>query len=294
MTWRPPPATITKSEPPAFTHTHARWISSTHPPIPTYTLTPSHNIVPGYMASTQGFWPYSYDVCDAAAGKVDWSSLPGQRVPACADAPGFNRTRYGFAQGLGRGSPEVDLFEMSVPSSLDGVKGTAAAHSGAYTPPYVSQTLQMGPIQPPGTAFMTSGVSYPGVFFCGWVGTSRMRVVRIKGWRVVTRLAHSASASLFSTNPYYASLPAAHPSLHPSPSTLLANIPPPPALYKVPTRPLPPSGIRGRACTPAQAIPTRTASRQCRTLTLPTSPRITSLGSTGRPAAFCAGTLTTR
>ncbi|KAK2077814.1 hypothetical protein QBZ16_004662 [Prototheca wickerhamii] len=116
----------------------------------------------GYMASTQGFWPYSYDVCDAAAGMVDWSSLPGQRVPACADAPGFNRTRYGFAQGLGRGSPEIDLFEMSVPSSLDGVKGTAAAHSGAYTPPYVSQTLQMGPIQPPGTAFMTSGVSYPG------------------------------------------------------------------------------------------------------------------------------------
>lgn len=248
------------------------------------------------MASTQGFWPYSYDVCDAAAGKVDWSSLPGQQVPACADAPGFNRTRYGFAQGVGRGSPEIDLFEMSVPSSLDGVKGTAAAHSSAYTPPYVSQTLQMGPIQPPGTAFMTSGVSYPGVFFFVGVrgGTSWRRAVRRKGWQVVTGLAFSGCASLFSTSPYCASLFTSNPSLYPAPSTLLPPNNSPFPLRKVPTRPLQPSGTRGRACTPDQAIPTRTASRQCRTLTLPTFPRFTSLGSTGRPAASCAGTLTTR
>lgn len=116
----------------------------------------------GYMASTDGMWPYSYDVCDQAAFRVDWSSLPGQRFSACGDSEHVNRTQYGFAQATGRGAPEIDLFEMSVPSSLNGIKGTPSNQSSAYAPPYVSQTLQMGPIQPPGTAFMDTGISYPG------------------------------------------------------------------------------------------------------------------------------------
>lgn len=45
---------------------------------------------------------------------------------------------------------------------MNGLKGTPTAHDSDYTSPTVSQTLQMGPLQPPGTAFMTSGVSYPG------------------------------------------------------------------------------------------------------------------------------------
>lgn len=66
----------------------------------------------GYLESTTGFWPYSYDVCDAAAGVVDWSSLSGQSYSACPDTSGQNRTRFGWTAGVGRGAPEVDMFEM--------------------------------------------------------------------------------------------------------------------------------------------------------------------------------------
>lgn len=49
----------------------------------------------------------------------------------------------------------------SVPSSLDS-SGTPDNPGPSWKPPYVSQTLQMATLQPPGTPFMTQGVAYPG------------------------------------------------------------------------------------------------------------------------------------
>ena len=35
-----------------------------------------------------------------------------QRLSACPDPPGFDRTKYGMQPGVGRGAPEIDLVEM--------------------------------------------------------------------------------------------------------------------------------------------------------------------------------------
>jgi beta-glucan synthesis-associated protein KRE6 len=84
----------------------------------------------GYGATTEGMWPYTYDTCDlgtypnqttssgqpasAATGGTGGgplSYLPGQRLSACtcpgSDHPGPN-------VNVGRGVPEVDIFEAQV------------------------------------------------------------------------------------------------------------------------------------------------------------------------------------
>jgi len=89
---------------------------------------------PGYGATTEGMWPYTYDSCDvgtfpnqtnhdgtpAAASNSgakggELSFLPGQRVSACtcpgSDHPGPN-------EGVGRGVPEVDIIEAQVDLSV--------------------------------------------------------------------------------------------------------------------------------------------------------------------------------
>lgn len=86
---------------------------------------------PGYGASTDGTWPYSYDSCDigtlpnqtntagtgptaaltTGANGGTLSYLPGQRWSACTcqgeDHPGPNT-------GVGRGVPEIDILEAQV------------------------------------------------------------------------------------------------------------------------------------------------------------------------------------
>lgn len=37
----------------------------------------------GYTRTTGGIWPFSYNTCDAAAGKVPWSKLPGMKFSPC-------------------------------------------------------------------------------------------------------------------------------------------------------------------------------------------------------------------
>lgn len=73
----------------------------------------------GYMASTGGFWPYSYDVCgdgSTQATSIPGSQVPSQLVSACPDnvsAPGYiNRTLYGFQPNQARNAPEFDVFEI--------------------------------------------------------------------------------------------------------------------------------------------------------------------------------------
>ncbi|EGC46655.1 beta-glucan synthesis-associated protein KRE6 [Histoplasma capsulatum var. duboisii H88] len=70
---------------------------------------------PGYAATTEGMWPYSYDnVCDAGITPNQSSTdgisfLPGMRLPACTckgeDHP---------SPGKSRSAPEIDVIEASV------------------------------------------------------------------------------------------------------------------------------------------------------------------------------------
>lgn len=66
---------------------------------------------PGFRASTDGIWPYTYDECDFGitpnqSSPDGMSYLPGQRLSKC--------TCYGEEHpsiGLGRGAPEIDIIE---------------------------------------------------------------------------------------------------------------------------------------------------------------------------------------
>ncbi len=68
---------------------------------------------PGYMMSTTGMWPYSYNSCrgDLSGTEREGANKP-QKITACPDPPGFNRTLYGLLPGQGRGAPEIDMVEM--------------------------------------------------------------------------------------------------------------------------------------------------------------------------------------
>ncbi|KAM3077179.1 beta-glucan synthesis-associated protein [Clarireedia jacksonii] len=77
---------------------------------------------PGYKATTEGVWPYTYNECDygitpnqSSPDGLSW--LPGQKLPSCsckgADHP---------SPGTGRGAPEIDVIEGSVdPNNRIGV-----------------------------------------------------------------------------------------------------------------------------------------------------------------------------
>jgi beta-glucan synthesis-associated protein KRE6 len=75
---------------------------------------------PGYAASTDGLWPYSYDdVCDAGItpnqSQTDGISfLPGMRLPACT-CSGQSHPN----PGKSRSAPEIDVIEASA-GPLDG------------------------------------------------------------------------------------------------------------------------------------------------------------------------------
>ncbi|KAG7532050.1 hypothetical protein FFLO_03858 [Filobasidium floriforme] len=103
---------------------------------------------PGYGATTDGTWPYSYDSCDVGilpnqtylngtgpdaalhnpADGTALSYLPGMRWPSCT-CPGEDHP--GPDVSIGRGVPEVDMIEAQV--LTDRKKGE------------VSQTLQIAP-----------------------------------------------------------------------------------------------------------------------------------------------------
>ena len=72
---------------------------------------------PGYAATTDGMWPYSYsDHCDAGItanqSQTDGTSyLPGMRLPACTCKGEDHPT-----PGKSRSAPEIDVIEASVAS----------------------------------------------------------------------------------------------------------------------------------------------------------------------------------
>lgn len=68
---------------------------------------------PGYLATTDGMWPYTYNECDAGItpnqSMTDGTSkLPGQRLPSCSCVGEDHPT-----PGTGRGAPEIDIIEVS-------------------------------------------------------------------------------------------------------------------------------------------------------------------------------------
>ena len=71
---------------------------------------------PGYAATTDGLWPYSYndDKCDAGItanqSQTDGISyLPGMRLPSCTCAGEDHPS-----PGKSRSAPEIDVIEASV------------------------------------------------------------------------------------------------------------------------------------------------------------------------------------
>ncbi|KAI5956461.1 hypothetical protein KGF54_000936 [Candida jiufengensis] len=67
---------------------------------------------PGYLASTDGVWPYTYNECDLgitpnqSTTNKDMSYLPGQKLSKCT-CFGEDHPKL----GVGRGAPEIDIIE---------------------------------------------------------------------------------------------------------------------------------------------------------------------------------------
>ncbi|WPG97653.1 Hypothetical protein R9X50_00043300 [Acrodontium crateriforme] len=68
---------------------------------------------PGYLATTDGMWPYTYNECDQGItpnqSMTDGTNhLPGQRLASCTCSGEDHPT-----PGTGRGAPEIDIAEVS-------------------------------------------------------------------------------------------------------------------------------------------------------------------------------------
>ncbi|EKM53338.1 glycoside hydrolase family 16 protein [Phanerochaete carnosa HHB-10118-sp] len=109
---------------------------------------------PGYGATSDGTWPYSYDECDvgilpnqtyvngsgpAAAlhsdesrskYNFDLSWLPGQRLSACT-CPGEDHP--GPTVNQGRGAPEIDILEVEK-NKTAGAQGQVVSQSAQFAP----------------------------------------------------------------------------------------------------------------------------------------------------------------
>ncbi|KAL6452851.1 LOW QUALITY PROTEIN: KRE6 Beta-glucan synthesis-associated protein KRE6 [Candida maltosa Xu316] len=92
---------------------------------------------PGYLASTEGVWPYSYSSCDAGitpnqSSPDGISYLPGQRLNSCT-CPNESHPN----PGVGRGAPEIDVIEAEVSTDETGVRENIGV---------ASQSLQLAPM----------------------------------------------------------------------------------------------------------------------------------------------------
>ena len=119
----------------------------------------------GYGGTLDGVWPYSYDSCDVGTAKnqsidgvpsftpamgdkwtnYDFSYQPGQRLSRCTcknSASMHPGPQHKDGTFVGRGAPEIDLFEASVGSS--DYKGDDLGYSQGE----VSQSAQYAPFNP--------------------------------------------------------------------------------------------------------------------------------------------------
>ncbi|PSK36163.1 hypothetical protein B9Z65_5978 [Elsinoe australis] len=88
---------------------------------------------PGYLATTYGTWPYTYDDCDAGItpnqSMTDGTSmLPGQRLPSCTCAGEDHPS-----PGTGRGAVEIDVLEGAADW---GFKGYSTATQSMQVAPF--------------------------------------------------------------------------------------------------------------------------------------------------------------
>lgn len=65
-----------------------------------------------YKWSSDGLWPFSYNKCGGEWWALKDTGAKPQSITACPDGPGVDRTRWGFAPGEGRSSPEIDMIEF--------------------------------------------------------------------------------------------------------------------------------------------------------------------------------------
>ncbi|KAG2489210.1 hypothetical protein HYH03_012234 [Edaphochlamys debaryana] len=95
----------------------------------------------GYLRSTEGVWPHSYNTCDAIATQkfINWSNNT-QRINRC------NNTQ-------GRGAPEIDLFEVGV------------WHEGDAE---LSTSLPIAPLIPNGLNWLDEGFKEDAMQFATW------------------------------------------------------------------------------------------------------------------------------
>ncbi|KAI2481545.1 beta-glucan synthesis-associated protein KRE6 [Pyrenophora tritici-repentis] len=87
---------------------------------------------PGYLSTTDGLWPYTYQACDVGitpnqSSPDGLSHLPGQRLSSCT-CPGEDHP----TPGTGRGAPEIDIIEVG-------------ASSGPQGHPIATQSYQVAP-----------------------------------------------------------------------------------------------------------------------------------------------------
>lgn len=73
---------------------------------------------PGYKATTEGVWPYSYNTCDVGitpnqSSPNGVSLLPGQKLASCV-CEGQDHPNH----GTGRGAPEIDVLEATADREL--------------------------------------------------------------------------------------------------------------------------------------------------------------------------------
>ena len=107
-----------------------------------------------YVGSSQHVWPWSANVCTEKA-------FYAQKISSCSEV-----AHYGFAKGVGRGSPEIDIFEVQ--------GGNIKANTGPYQlspvgQPFMSASFQVAPGRPdfrPGSGVWPG----PGQWYDGLVG----------------------------------------------------------------------------------------------------------------------------
>ncbi|KAK9451028.1 beta-glucanase, GH16 family [Limtongia smithiae] len=92
---------------------------------------------PGYLATTDGTWPYSYNSCDvgitpnqSSSDGISW--LTGQRLSSCT-CSGEDHPN----QGTGRSAPEIDVIE-----------GSVASYNSTNKVGVASQSFQIAPMDP--------------------------------------------------------------------------------------------------------------------------------------------------
>lgn len=107
-----------------------------------------------YVGSSEHIWPWSSAVCTQR-------SFDAQHISACDRV-----AHYGLEQGVGRGSPEIDIFEVQ--------PGSTKANTGVFLRSPVGQPFMSASFQvAPGRASSRPGPGYwpgPGQWYEGLVG----------------------------------------------------------------------------------------------------------------------------